>query len=182
MSVANADELRRVLAEPRALGRCLARHASGMRCWVELFGRTLGRFGPPQDLAVAARLVGDNARHMLLLRERASALGADPDGYRAPPVGAVIYQRLEGLDEASGMAAFALGSLDHFSELLAIYRSVADHDTCVVIDEIQADVDAHRALLGGLVGSGGHALRAEAQRLYEEREPIEVEGYARQTL
>jgi hypothetical protein len=150
-----------------------------MRCWVELFGRTLGRFESPEDLAVAARLVGDNARHMLLFRERASALGADPDGYRAPRAGAVIYERLEGLGESRDMAAFALGSLDHFSELLAIYRGVADRGTSFAIDEVRADVELHRALLGGLAGHGGHALRAEAQRLYEEREPIEVRGYAR---
>jgi len=135
VSVANANELRDVLAAPRALGRCLARHAFGMRCWVELMGRTLGRFERPADLAVMARLVGDNARHMLLFRARAIVLGVDPDGYRAPPVGAVIYERLEGLTDASDMAAFALGSLDHFSVLLSIYRSVADDDTSAVIDK-----------------------------------------------
>jgi hypothetical protein len=179
MSVANADELGGVLAAPGALGRCLARHAFGMRCWVELVGRALGRFERPADLAVAARLVGDNARHMLLFRERAIALGADPDAYRAPPAGAAIYERLEGLEEASSMAALALGSLDHFSELLSIYRSVADRGTSAVIDEVRADVDLHRALLGGLVGAGGHALRAEAQRLYRARELVEVKGYRR---
>lgn len=177
MSVANANELRGVLAAPQALGRCLARHAFGMRCWVELMGRNLGRFERPADLAVVARLVGDNARHMLLFRARAIALGVDPDGYRAPPAGAVIYERLEGLTDASDMAAFALGSLDHFSELLSIYRSVADDDTSAVIDQVLADVDEHRALLGGLLGGRGETLRAEAERLYEARELMEVGGY-----
>ena len=177
MSVANAQELRSVLTEPRALGRCLARHAFGMRCWVELIGRTLGRFEQPVDLAVAARLVGDNARHMLLFRSRAIALGVDPDGYRAPPAGAVIYERLEGLTDSGDMAAFALGSLDHFGELLHIYRSVADQDTAAMIDQVLADVSEHRLLLGGLLGDRGGALRAEAQLLYRARELVEVEGY-----
>lgn len=179
MSVANAEELRSVLVEREALGRCLARHAFGMRCWVELIGRTLGRFEHPVDLAVAARLVGDNARHMLLFRSRAVALGVDPDEYRAPPVGAVIYERLEGLTDSKDMTAFALGSLDHFGELLHIYRSVADDDTSAAIDQVLADVDEHRALLGGLLGGRGGVLRAEAELLYRERELLEVEGYRR---
>lgn len=177
MSVANAKELRSALIEPRALGRCLARHAFGMRCWIELIGRTLGRFERPADLAVAARLVGDNARHMLLFRSRAIALGVDPDEYRAPPTGAVIYERLEGLTDARDMAAFALGSLDHFDELLQIYRSVADDDSSSAIDQVLADVDEHRALLDGLLEDRGGALRAEAQLLYRARELVEVEGY-----
>lgn len=178
MSVANADELRAVLAAPQALGRCLARHAFGMRCWVELIGGALGRFERPADLVVMARLVGDNARHMLLFRARAITLGVDPDGYHAPPIAAVIYERLEGLTGASDMAAFALGSLDHFSVLLTIYRSVADDGTSVVIDQVRADVDEHRALLGGLLGGRGEPLRAEAERIYEARELVEVERYA----
>lgn len=178
MSVSNAEEMARVLREPRALGACLARHAYGMRCWVVLIGRTLERFEQPGDLAVAARLVGDNARHMLLFRERAMALGVDPDGYRAPPEGEAIYARLEALIDTGEMAAFALGSLDHFGELLAIYRDVADVRTTAVIDEVRADVDLHRALLGGLTGARGHALRLEAQALYEARELVEVARYA----
>lgn len=177
MSVANADELRSILADPTALGRCFARHAFGMRCWVELIGRTLGRFERPADLAVAARLVGDNGRHMLLFRARARALGANPDDYRAPPTGAVIYERLESLTDASDMAAFALGSLDHFRELLAIYRGVADGASWAVIDLVMRDVDEHRALLARLLTTGSEALRAEAERLYEARELVEVERY-----
>jgi len=179
MSVANAEELRSVLVEREALGRCLARHAFGMRSWVELFGRTLGRFERPLDLAVAARLVRDNAGHMLLFRSRAIALGVDPDEYRAPPAGAAIYERLEGLTDSRDVTAFALGSLDHFGELLHIYRSVADDGTATAIDQVLADVEEHRALLGELLGGRGGVLRAEAQNLYRARELVEVEGYRR---
>lgn len=178
MTIANSDELRGVLAVPPALGRCLARHAYGMHRWVVQIGRKLELFERPEDLAVAARLVGDNARHMLLLRERASALGADPDGYRAPREGEAIYDRLEELTDPANIAAFALGSLDHFRALLLIYRGVADGTTAAVIDQVLADVEEHRGLLRGLLGGSGEAHRAEAEGLYEARELVEVEGYA----
>ena len=181
MTVANADELRAALVAPPALGRCLARHAFGMRSWVVLIGRMLELFERPEDLAVAARLVGDNGRHMLLFRERAIALGADPDRYHVPPAGAAIYERLEELTDTGDIAAFALGSLDHFRVLLSIYRGVADDDTLAVIDRVLADVEEHRALLGELLGNEGETMRAEAERLYEARELVEVEGYAAST-
>ena len=75
------------------------------------------------------------------------------------------------------MAAFALGSLDHFRELLVIYRSVAGGASWAVICLVMSDVDEHRGLLAGLLTSGSEALRAEAERLYEARELVEVERY-----
>ena len=168
-----------MLGTPSALARCLARHAYGMRRWVQVIGGKLALFERPEDLAVAARLVGDNARHMALFRERAAALGADPDAYRAPPAGEAIYDRLEELADPTEIAAFALGSLDHFAELLSVYREAADADTAAVIEQVAADVREHRALLGPLAGGAGEGLRAEAGRMYEDRERVEVPGYAR---
>ena len=94
MSLANAAELRDVVADPRALGCAFARHAYGMRRWVDLIGAKLALFSDPQAKALAARLVGDNARHMLIFRERAVALGYEPDSYRAPGEGEAFYERL----------------------------------------------------------------------------------------
>jgi hypothetical protein len=75
VTVANVEELRRTLGQPSALARCLARHAYGMRRCVQLIGGQLALVVRPGDLAVAARLVGDNARHMLLFRECRALLG-----------------------------------------------------------------------------------------------------------
>lgn len=179
MTVANAGQVRAALCEPSALGGAFARHAYGMRRWVDQIGRKLELFVRPEAKALAARLVGDNARHMLLFRERAGALGIDPDSYRAPVEGEAIYERLERLTDPVDIAAFALGSLDHFSELLAVYRSPADGESAAVIEQVAADVEEHRALLRSLLGGEGEQLRREAERLYEARELVEVEGYAR---
>jgi hypothetical protein len=178
MTLANAEELREVVSEPRGLARALARHAYGMRCWVDLIGARLALFEEPEAKALAARLVADNARHMLLFREQAAALGADPDAYRVPPEGEAIYDRLAELEDAREIAAFALGSLEHFGELLAAYRTAADPASAGVIDSVAADVDEHRAALRRLLGGDPGSLRLEAKRMYEARELVEVGSYA----
>ncbi len=71
---------------------------------------------------------------MILFRTRARAHGVDPDAYVCPPEGEVIYERIaemETLDEAVG---YALGSLDHFEQLLAVYRAAADGEDAAAID------------------------------------------------
>jgi hypothetical protein len=178
MTLVNADELHEVVSDPRALGRALARHAYGMRRWVDLIGAKLERFREPEDKALAARLVSDNARHMLLFREAATALGASPDAYRAPPEGEAIYDRLEQLTDSREIAAFALGSLEHFSELLAVYGSAADPASARAIELVAADVDDHRAGLRRLLENEPGELLHEAERMYEARELVEVGSYA----
>ena len=177
MTLANAAELRTTLSGPRALGRVFARHAYGMRCWVDEIGRKLASFEEPEAKALAARLVGDNARHMLLFRERSVALGVDADAYRAPEEGEAIYDRLRELTDPVAIAAFALGSLDHFGELLDVYGSAADGENARVIERVAADVEEHRALLRSLLADRGGEPRREAERLYESRELVEVGLY-----
>jgi hypothetical protein len=177
MTLANPEELREAVSEPRGLANALARHAYGMRCWVDLIGARLALFEEPEGKALAARLVADNARHMLLFRERAAALGAHPDTYRAPAEGEAIYERLAELGDAREIAAFALGSLEHFGELLSVYRSAADPESASAIDRVAADVDEHRAGLRRLLGEDPGDLRHEAERMYEARELVEVGSY-----
>lgn len=178
MPLANAAELRDIVADPRALGCAFARHAYGMRRWVDLIGAKLALFSDPEAKALAANLVGDNARHMLIFRARATALGYEPDAYRAPHEGEAIYDRLERLDDPVEITAFALGSLDHFGELLAIYRSGADAESAAAIDRVADDVEAHRTALRARLPARSGDLQAEAGRLYEARELIEAGVYA----
>src|SRR5918912_1369129 len=102
MALQNADELARVLDRSAHLGPVFARHAYGMRAWVDLFSAHVADLPDPADKALLAALVAVNARHMLLFRERARALGTDPDAYACPDEGEAIYERipwLRGADE-----------------------------------------------------------------------------------
>jgi hypothetical protein len=177
MTVANAGELLEAVRTRAGLARALSRHAYGMRRWIDVIGGKLQLFDAPADKALAARLVGDNGRHMLLFRERAQALGDDPDAYTAPPSGEAIYDRLEALDDPAAVAAFALGSLDHFAALISLYRDAADPLTDGVLAEVEADVAEQRRLLGRLADGGAGEARQEAESMYETRELTEVDGY-----
>ena len=177
MSLANADQLAEVLSERARLGRVFARHAYGMQAWVDLFSARVAEIDDPGVKALVARLVADNARHMLLFRERALAHGVDPDAYACPPEGEEIYQRIPELRGVDALAGYALGSLDHFAELLAVYRGAADRDDREAIDEVAADVRAMRAQLAPLAATGG-SLAAEAHERYRRRELVETPRYA----
>ena len=122
MALENVAELSQVLAKRERLGQVFARHAYGMRAWVDLFSARVPAVADPEDKALVAQLVADNARHMLLFRRRALAHGVDPDAYECPPEGEVIYERIDELDGLEELAGYALGSLDHFTQLLAVYR------------------------------------------------------------
>jgi hypothetical protein len=178
MAVVNAGQLQDVLARPGAFGRCLARHAYGMGVWVDLIGAKLALFTRPEDKALAARLVADNARHMLLFRARAHEEGVDPDAYRCTPEGEAIYAHLRALEDPGEVVAFALGSLDHFAELLEIYARAAPRESLAVVRQVAADVEEHRAGLRSLLGKAGQDPRAEAGRLYAVRELVEADAYA----
>jgi hypothetical protein len=178
MALQNADELAVVLDRADHLGPVFARHAYGMRAWVDLFSAHIADLPDPADKALLARLVAVNAGHMLLFRERAVANGTDPDAYVCPDEGEAIYVRIPELSGADELAGYALGSLDHFAQLLTVYRGAADGADAAAIDSVRADVDAAREELRARVGDGAEAALAEAHELYRVRELAEVPMYA----
>jgi hypothetical protein len=169
MALQNAGELAQVLDRADHLGPVFARHAYGMRAWVDLFSAHVG------DLP---ELVAVNARHMMLFRERAAAHGTDPDAYVCPDEGEVIYDRIPQLAGAEELVGYALGSLDHFAELLGVYRGAADGPDAEAIDSVRGDVDAARTRLRARAGHIALGLAAEAHERYRVRELAEVPLYA----
>lgn len=178
MTLANRAELESVLARG-GLGPVFARHAYGMRAWVDQFAARIPSISEPALTALVAGVVADNARHAVLFRERALAHGVDPDAYVCPPEGEAIYARLREITDADATLAYALGSLDHFSELLVTYaaaaRNQADRD---VIEEVVADNDAACARIRERVADRAPGAAAEAHELYRRRELAETPGYA----
>jgi hypothetical protein len=149
-----------------------------MRAWVDLFSAHVAGLPRPEDKALLAGLIAVNARHMLLFRERAAANGTDPDAYTCPDEGEAIYERIPGLSGADQLVGYALGSLDHFAELLAVYRAAADGGDAEAIDAVRADVDDARAQLRARAGNGARDAADEAHELYRVRELAEVPLYA----
>ena len=178
MALENVSELSQVLAERERLGKVFARHAYGMRAWVDLFSARVPAIADPEAKALLAQLVADNARHMMLFRERAIAHGLDPDAYDPPPEGEVIYERIDDLCDLEELAGYAIGSLDHFSQLLAVYREAADGEDRAAIDEVTADVRRMRTALAPLTAGEGARWAAEAHELYRVRELVETPRYA----
>src|ERR1043165_8602787 len=109
MALENVSELSQVLAERERLGLVFARHAYGMRAWVDLFSARGPAVADPAAKALGAQLGADNAR------PRGIADGVDPDAYDPPREGEVIYERIDDLTGLDELAGYALGSLDHFS-------------------------------------------------------------------
>jgi hypothetical protein len=178
MALHNAAELADVLDRADHLGPVFARHAYGMRAWVDLFSAHVPGLPDPADKALLAALVATNARHMMLFRERAAANGSDPDAYVCPGEGEAIYERIPRLSGADQLVGYALGSLDHFAELLAVYRAAAGGDDADAVDAVRADVDDARARLRARAGAAADALAAEAHERYRVRELAEVPRYA----
>jgi hypothetical protein len=179
MALQNADELAQVLDTADHLGPVFARHAYGMRAWVDLFSAHVADLPDPADKALLAALVATNAQHMLLFRARAVANGTDPDAYTCPDEGEAIYDRIPELSGTEQLVGYALGSLDHFAELLTHYRAAADGDDAAAIDSVRADVDDARAQLRERAGAVAAAAADEAHELYRVRELAEVPLYAR---
>jgi hypothetical protein len=177
VTLANADELLVVLRSADRLGRVFARHAYGMRAWVDLFSLRVAQADDAANKALLATLVADNARHMMLFRERAAAHGIDPDAYEPPGEGRAIYERIPRLSGTAELAGYALGSLDHFRELLEVYARVADGDDRRAIADVLCDVERMQAALRPLAGSGGAAVATEAHELYRVRELAETPRY-----
>ena len=92
--------------------------------------------------------------------------------------GEAIYERLDELTDLREVEAFALGSLDHFAELLAIYAAAARDGDGAAIETVRSDVERMRAELRGRVGKNGHTRAGEAHELYRRRELAETPRYA----
>src|SRR4051794_19656878 len=157
----NRDRLAGVLEEPELLGDVFARHAYGMREWVDLFSVRVPEAADPEVKALLARIVADNATHMLLFRRRARAHGVDPDAYRPPAEGDAIYERIPELRGLPALAGYALGSLEHFRQLLDVYRTAATHyDDKAVLDRVVADTDRSLAAPRPPAGNPGRGAPA----------------------
>jgi PAS domain-containing protein len=171
----NREQLEQVLRG--RLGAAFARHAYGMRRWVDVFSARIPDIEDPYLTEFVAGVVHQNARHMVLFRERASAHGVNPDLYECPPEGEAIYEQMAPLD-GEDMLAYALGSLEHFADLLAVYAAVAElSDDATAIAEVRADNDRAIRRLRELVSASGDAV-AVAHELYRVRELAEAPLYA----
>ncbi|MFN8111232.1 MAG: hypothetical protein U0Y82_15535 [Thermoleophilia bacterium] len=178
MALANRDELTQVLASDTGrLGRVFARHAYGMRAWVDLFAARVPTIDDPALKALVAGVVGDNARHMMLFRQRAIAHGVDPDAYVCPDEGEGIYTRIPLITDMDELLGYALGSLDHFEELLSVYAHAARGEDLEVVTVVRADNERARAGLAALVGPRGRELAQEAHERYRIRELAETPTY-----
>jgi hypothetical protein len=178
MALDNVTELEHVLGRRERLGKVFARHAYGMRAWVDLFSARIPQVADPQLKALVAELVADNARHMLLFRERAVAHGIEPDAYVCPAEGEAIYDRIEEIGELDELIGYALGSLDHFDQLLGVYGTAAGTEDAAAVEVVRRDVARMRAALRPLCGPDAERLEAEAHELYRLRELVETQLYA----
>ena len=84
MALENAAELAAVLDRRERLGLVFARHAYGMRAWVDLFSARVASIEDPEAKALVATLVADNARHMLLFRAAGAGRRRRPRRLRRP--------------------------------------------------------------------------------------------------
>jgi hypothetical protein len=102
----------------------------------------------------------------------------NPDLYACPPEGHLIYERLAPLDTDETLA-YALGSLEHFADLLAVYAEVAESERdAEVVAEVAADNDRAIARLRELVCDHGSPAAATAHELYRVLELAEAPLYA----
>ena len=175
--VQNRTQLEQVLR--RRLGPAFARHAYGMRRWVDLFAARLPEIRDPYLTELVAGIVHQNARHAALFRERAIAHGVDPDLYICPPEGEATYDAMP-LDTDKTLA-YAVGSLEHFADLLSVYSEVAELPADVdVLAEVSADNDRAVARLRDIVGHFDNGAAAAAHELYRVRELAEAPLYVNQ--
>ena len=159
------------------LGAVFARHAYGMRRWVDLFAVRIPQIRDAYLAELVAEIVHSNARHARLFRERAIEHGVDPDLYVCPPEGEATYDGMP--YDTDETLAYALGSLEHFGDLLAVYSEVAESPAdAEVLAEVRADNDSAIAKLRELVGHDAGSAAATAHELYRVRELAEAPLYA----
>jgi hypothetical protein len=148
-----------------------------MRRWVELFALRIPEIDDAALTELVATIVALNAKHAVLFRERAAAGGVEPDAYVCPPEGEIIYDRMAPLSTDETLA-YALGSLEHFADLLAVYAEVAaDQRDAAVLAEVRADNDRSISRLREVV-AGPAAPAEHAHELYRLRELVETPLYA----
>ena len=175
--LANRDELLGVLGDdPRRIGKVFARHAYGMRRWVDLFAVRVPLTRDPEAKQLLAEIVAANARHMNLFRARALAHGIDPDAYVVPPEGEAIYERIEVIEDFDELVAYAAGSLDHFGQLLDAYAAGAAGEDAETIAAVRADNDITRERLTAMM-LRPHSAAFDAHELYRLRELVETGLY-----
>jgi hypothetical protein len=173
----NRDELLTVLGEdPERIGKVFARHAYGMRRWVDLFSARVPGTDDPEAKQLLAELVAANARHMNLFRARALAHGVDPDAYVAPPEGDAIYERIEVIADFEELVAYAAGSLDHFGQLLDAYAASAEGEDAATLASVSADNGIALGRLATLMARP-HTATGDAHELYRRRELVETGLY-----
>ena len=173
--IENRSQLEQILRG--RLGAAFARHAYGMRKWVDLFAVRVPAIEDAYLTELVTGIVHQNARHARMFRERAQAHGVAPDLYVCPPEGEATY---EGMPADTGETlAYALGSLEHFADLLAVYAEVAESlADAEVLAEVRADNNAAIARLRERVGRSGNGAAATAHELYRVRELAEAPLYA----
>lgn len=173
--VENRTQLEEVLRG--RLGAAFARHAYGMRRWVDLFAVRIPEIRDAYLAELVAEIVHNNARHARLFRERAIEHGVDPDLYVCPPEGEATYEGIP--HDTDETLAYALGSLEHFGDLLAVYAEVAESlADAQVLSDVRADNDRAISQLRGVVGRNGSNAAAIAHELYRVRELAEAPLYA----
>ena len=157
MALHNADELAVVLDRADHLGPVFARHAYGMRAWVDLFSaHVAGLAATPRtrrSLADARRR--QRAPHAALPRARGRATASTPTRTTCPDEGEAIYDRIPELSGADELVGYALGSLDHFA---AAARRLPRRGRGRRRDgdrPVRADVDRARAELRERAGGDG---------------------------
>jgi hypothetical protein len=175
--LANRAELLEVLGDdPTRIGKVFARHAYGMRRWVDLFSLRVALTQDPEAKQLLAEIVAANARHMNLFRARAVAHGVDPDAYVAPREGEAIYERIEVIVDFEELVAYAAGSLDHFGQLLDAYAARAEGEDAATLAVVSADNGMALERLAALM-TRPHSASSDAHELYRRRELVETGLY-----
>ena len=159
-------------ARPRLRPPCV-RHA---RVGRPLLRPRASAVADPAAEALLAELVADNARHMLLFRERAAGPRRRPRRLRLPARGRGDLRAHRRARRSRSSLGYALGSLDHFAELLTVYagggrrgRRRGDRRRCA-----PTSTRERAALRDALVRGGAAPLAAEAHERYRVRELVET--------
>ena len=180
MALENAAELAAVLDRRERLGLVFARHAYGMRAWVDLFSARVASIEDPEAKALVASLVADNARHMLLFRERGRGPTASTPTPTSPPTRArPSTRRIDELSDVDELLGYASA---RSTTSTSSWRSTAPPPTARTPTPSTASrADVARALdqLRPMVDTGADAerLAAEAHELYRRRELVETPRY-----
>lgn len=187
MSIRHPDELRKVLSDPKKMGKVFSRHAYGMNAWVDLFTEKAKSVDDPGIKKLMTEVARDNKKHAELFSVRARELGETPQTYKPPDIGQRIYDILEEYDDVFDDFAYAWGSLIHFSELLSLYHSVADEKSKIVIEQVEDDVIRHLSSLEEYFAKNADSpekkerareIIAVADNIYADREDEEIKWYA----